>query len=177
MAFPAKLELWGCVRPCAVPTQAAPTVRGRAQLFGQYGASNVTRPPRQRHHTVTNIKWGICVGEQYSDQLPFDVGTLRIPIWLVSLLHSVIFHLHENQTLTHLHYSACPTTLSCPGHLSLTQASWWDTGEKSLVRWKNHALPSYALCLQSNSSEVTELLQMNRNEAKNPAFPACLPLM
>lgn len=138
----------------------------------------VSPNPQDRGITQSQTLSGEFVSESNIEiSCLFDVGTLRIPIPLVSLLHSVIFHLHENQTLTHLHYSACPTTLSCPGHLSLTQASWWDTGEKSLVRWKNHTLPSYALCLQSNSSEVTELLQMNRNEAKNPAFPACLPLM
>lgn len=40
---------------------------------------------------------------------------------------------------------------------------------------ENHTLPSYASCLQSTTSaEATELLQINRNEAKKPVFPAGL---
>lgn len=89
--------------------------------------------------------------------------------WRISsiLLSSIRMKTRPSHT-----FMACPTTLSCPGHLSLTQASWWDRGEKSLARWNNHTLPSYVLCLQSNSSEAMGLLQ--RTEIRLKTSLSCL---
>lgn len=102
VGFPAQLELGGCARPCSVPAQAAPTVRDAGPSYSDSAEPQMPPAPGQRHHTVTDCEWGTHLGEQHSDQLPFDVGTLRIPIPLGNLLHSLTFHLQESQTLTHL---------------------------------------------------------------------------
>lgn len=70
VAFAAQLELWGCARPCAEPSQVQQLPLGEMlQLLGQHRASNVPQP---QDRGTTNMNWGVGVGQQYSAQLPFD---------------------------------------------------------------------------------------------------------